>query len=260
MYEHPHPNELQAYRQRRLPAREILRLDKHLAHCAPCSQTLALPFPHATERLLGALKQPAEHLRYEQLETYVDGRAAEESLDRHLAACARCRFDLAELRALAPVLSRPPARRPAARSGLWWLGVIAVPAAVAVVAMTLGLDTIIGEGPDHATAAYNKQSAPAFDAAYDLSALQELDTVSPAAAAAYRAGDFPALAALLKQPAEQGNISAQIILGLLLAQGRGVVRDPAEAERFWRAAADAGSAAAEKNLAVLRSQAQGLNR
>ena len=48
--------------------------------------------------------------------------------------------------------------------------------------------------------------------------------------------------------AEQGDASAQLNLGVMYDNGRGVLKDEAEAVRWFRLAADQGNAAAQFNL------------
>ena len=51
--------------------------------------------------------------------------------------------------------------------------------------------------------------------------------------------------------AEQGDARAQVILGIMLADGRGVAKDEAQGGRWFRKAAEQGEARAQHNLAVL---------
>ena len=58
--------------------------------------------------------------------------------------------------------------------------------------------------------------------------------------------------------AEQGNASAQVSLGLMYHEGRGVAQDYSEAARWYRLAAEQGSADAQLNLGVMYGQGQGV--
>ena len=56
----------------------------------------------------------------------------------------------------------------------------------------------------------------------------------------------------LKREAQQGNADAQYILGMIYAQGRGVAQDYAEAETWWRKAAQQGDGYAKLALEPLK--------
>jgi len=58
--------------------------------------------------------------------------------------------------------------------------------------------------------------------------------------------------------AEQGNVGAQLALGLMYARGEGVPQDDTEAVRWYRKAADQGDANAQFNLGVLYFKGQGV--
>lgn len=76
--------------------------------------------------------------------------------------------------------------------------------------------------------------------------------VTPAEQAynAYQKGDFETARTLWKQAATQGDASAQYNLGLIYAEGRGVVRNPQAAIKWWRLAAENGHHQAQHNLAL----------
>jgi uncharacterized protein len=90
-----------------------------------------------------------------------------------------------------------------------------------------------------------------------------LDFISPApdseaAYAAYEKGD-PARALRLSRPlAEQGDVRAQSLLGLIHSNGRSALRDDAEAARWFRLAADQGDAGAQFRLGVMYFEGQGV--
>jgi hypothetical protein len=58
--------------------------------------------------------------------------------------------------------------------------------------------------------------------------------------------------------AEQGSVNAQYNLGLMYATGRGVVRDDAEAFRWFRMAAERGDANAQINLGAMYADGLGV--
>jgi TPR repeat protein len=62
----------------------------------------------------------------------------------------------------------------------------------------------------------------------------------------------------LYQKAAQGNADAQVNLGLMYAEGRGVPKDDAQAVGWFRRAADQGNAVGQKNLAVMYFNGRGV--
>src|SRR5262245_57598689 len=81
-------------------------------------------------------------------------------------------------------------------------------------------------------------------------------TVPATTAAPTNAPVHPDLAAALKK-AESGDAAAQFKLGLLYASGQWTDRDPTNAVRWFRMAADQGNLAAQFNLAVFLAQGLG---
>jgi hypothetical protein len=66
--------------------------------------------------------------------------------------------------------------------------------------------------------------------------------------AALEHGDYPTALRLLRPLADQGNASAQSVLGLMYAIGQGVRQNYAEAAKWLRKAADQGDATAQASL------------
>lgn len=60
--------------------------------------------------------------------------------------------------------------------------------------------------------------------------------------------------------AEQGDANAQLVLGTVHADGRGVPQDYGEAARWYRLAADQGNASAQASLGVLYAEGRGVRR
>ena len=58
--------------------------------------------------------------------------------------------------------------------------------------------------------------------------------------------------------AEQGDASAQFNLGVMYAKGEGVLKDDAEAVRWYRLAAEQGDASAQFNLGVMHADGRGV--
>ena len=69
--------------------------------------------------------------------------------------------------------------------------------------------------------------------------------------AAYERGDHATAHRGFRNLAEQGDASAQFILGVMFRNGEGVAQDYAEAVRWYRRAAEQGDASAQSNLGVM---------
>lgn len=69
--------------------------------------------------------------------------------------------------------------------------------------------------------------------------------------AAYSKGDYQRAAKILTPWAEQGNVSAQTMLGSLFMEGKGVEEDFEQARRWYRMAAEQGSVNAQYNMAIM---------
>jgi hypothetical protein len=110
---HPAPELLDRYRRRTATAAETLVVDAHVASC---------------DRCFNAVRADA-HLTYDQLEALADGR---ESASPHLALCAACRGELADLQRMREVLRQEP-RAPRQ----WWWTLAA--AAMLAIAVATGL-------------------------------------------------------------------------------------------------------------------------
>lgn len=78
--------------------------------------------------------------------------------------------------------------------------------------------------------------------------------------AAHRRGDYASALSLWRQSAEEGNSLAQYDLGVMYANGQGVVQDYAEASKWYRLAAERGNVRAQSNLGVLYDKGQGVER
>ena len=75
---------------------------------------------------------------------------------------------------------------------------------------------------------------------------------------AAQAGDFQTALKEWKPLADQGHAYAQYYLGLMYANGEGVVEDDAEAVRWYRLAADQGLAIAQVNLGLKYANGEGV--
>ena len=64
----------------------------------------------------------------------------------------------------------------------------------------------------------------------------------------FRAKDYASAVAHFRPAAEQGNATAQVLLGFCYREGNGVEQDDAEAEKWFRMAAEQGNAEAQKAL------------
>ena len=265
MSAHPGARVLAQWRARELAPVALAGVARHLAGCPSCTEALPEVWP-AAQRMIGRAVVGGAHPGYEQLAALVDARAdaqAQARIEQHVAWCPMCRRELADLAAAAPALRRPLAAPAAqARPGGWRAALRALTHAgptwaIAAIVGATALGVALQQR-DEAGGGDGMRVVPdaglAAPRVFDESALGRLVTVSRAADAAYRAGDFAALANVLRGPADRGDPTAAAALGLLLAQGRGVPLDQAQALRYWRAAAKAGEASAQRNLASLETR------
>ncbi len=79
-----------------------------------------------------------------------------------------------------------------------------------------------------------------------------------AGAEAYVRGDYTIALKEWRPLAEQGNATAQSILGLLYENGKGLPHDDAEAIRWYRLAAEQGHAGGQFSLGVMYDEGRGV--
>lgn len=128
---HPTDAQLDRYRRRAASAAETIEVDAHIASC---------------ERCFDAVRADA-HLTYAQLEAIADGREARAP---HLALCAACRGELADLGAMREALAEQhaPHRR-------WW-----PVAAMLAIALIAGLLLFRGDATRGTVAVTQPQEEP----------------------------------------------------------------------------------------------------
>ena len=76
--------------------------------------------------------------------------------------------------------------------------------------------------------------------------------------AAYGKEDYATALRLFRPLADQGDASAQFMLGVMYADGQGVPKDYAQAVKWYRLAADRGYARAQFNLGLMYASGQGV--
>jgi hypothetical protein len=64
---------------------------------------------------------------------------------------------------------------------------------------------------------------------------------------------------LIRKKAEQGDATAQNILGMMYANGQGMARDDAEAVKWWRKAAEQNNMKAQFNLGLFYNRGEGVS-
>jgi uncharacterized protein len=91
-----------------------------------------------------------------------------------------------------------------------------------------------------------KATAQVFFCAFIMTALVVGNTAVAGpvedAAAAYKRGDYATAMRLFRPLADEGDASAQVVLGFMYKRGQGVPQDFAAAVRWYRLAADQGDA------------------
>jgi TPR repeat protein len=78
------------------------------------------------------------------------------------------------------------------------------------------------------------------------------------AATAHSSGDYATALRLIRPLADQGNATAQSMMGILYSTGKGVTQSYIEAAEWYRLAANQGLASAQYNLGSLYGNGQGV--
>ncbi len=84
------------------------------------------------------------------------------------------------------------------------------------------------------------------------------DAISEDMITAYNHGDYATAMRLLRPLADQGDATAQFLLGGMYEKGQGLPQDYAEAVRWYRKAADQGQPEAQFSLGTLYANGQGV--
>ena len=75
---------------------------------------------------------------------------------------------------------------------------------------------------------------------------------------AYKREDFKESFKYFYHSAEQGDALAQLLLGLMYDEGKGVKKDYIEAVKWYRLSAELGNASAQSNLGLMYAEGQGV--
>ena len=78
------------------------------------------------------------------------------------------------------------------------------------------------------------------------------------ALAAYKRGDYATAIRGIRVHAEQGDANAQVLLGFMYADGKGVPENDAEAVKWFRKAAEQGDAGGQHNLGSMYADGEGV--
>ncbi len=108
MRPHLTADELQAFRQRTLPAPSLNEVSRHICECESCRLQLEAQDPQllsASAATRPFLVARSEHLPYDDLQAAVDGAPLSGAQLNHLAACTMCSRELRDLREFAASLS-----------------------------------------------------------------------------------------------------------------------------------------------------------
>lgn len=178
MSKHLSIDEIQLYTRRSLPQAELLYVDEHLRMCDECFEMLDdVPGVADVERSLFAPNDSdpfEDHLRYEQLEAYVDetiDEADREIVELHRDTCADCARQLAELAQIRSTLeleaAKPDLRLGRTRDVSFWAKVFAgnqlrfgVPALAAILIGAIALTVWLFKRP---STAINSSADPAVN-------------------------------------------------------------------------------------------------
>jgi hypothetical protein len=154
---HLSEEQIARYRERRTPPEQFLQVDDHVSQCAECRERLASANDLRAGLQRTDVASQGEHLAYEQLEAYVDGKMSEadrELAQTHLESCPTCSADVRDLQTFKAELAGPKDQS----KGGWWSAFVAMwltrrrvafavtMAAVIVLAVELGKRQM---GPPH---------------------------------------------------------------------------------------------------------------
>ena len=116
MTKHLSVKQVEDYQQRQLPPEDLLAADDHLAECSECRNVVRSPMNTAAVTVYADLASEisvAEHPSFEQKAAYVEGLLtgdARRMIEDHLASCAQCAPQVADLRTfrnqIAPEMDR----------------------------------------------------------------------------------------------------------------------------------------------------------
>jgi hypothetical protein len=97
---HPTPDQIDRYRTRSAAPDELLAVDSHLAECDRCYSWIRGTSADQRITLSPVPSGESDHLTYEELERWVDGKSGpveRELIDAHTQVCDGCRGELADL-------------------------------------------------------------------------------------------------------------------------------------------------------------------
>ena len=260
MPDHPSPIELASYVRRRLPWRDVLRVDGHLQSCQQCSIKLADGAGSAASHsLLRVLDAAGSHLSYSQIESLLPlaPRTGKPEHWRHLEHCPSCRRELADLKAFAQNFSQPRTQPrplvPGERLWSWLKNPLRLAAAgsVAAAVVVLLLPRTETIAPSHARRAFAEAPARAATVELDNCAFDALAGLAPRLQALYQAHEYSALAQALETSTQSGEPVAQSALGVMAARGWGMRRDLDSARTWLQRSAAQGDVCARRNLMAL---------
>jgi anti-sigma factor RsiW len=109
MSKHVTAEQIAQYKNKLTPPGELLAFDRHVSQCGECrSQLTSLASVRTLLSGLEAAARAPEHLSYDEMADYVDGKcddADREVIESHVELCERCAIELGDLAAFAETLS-----------------------------------------------------------------------------------------------------------------------------------------------------------
>ncbi|HWM70114.1 MAG TPA: zf-HC2 domain-containing protein [Steroidobacteraceae bacterium] len=218
MSDHLSSQEIARFRKRLAAAQELLRMDDHARECASCRKRLAADYGIEAALLPGRtidVSPDTEHLTYELMEAYVDGRLPPVEVDdvrAHMSVCETCAQELLDLESFRQHIQQPPAapivRPPVRQQRVFLLRQAAAVAALGLTALLIYLWQTGGGSSRNNTdvARVAKSDGPGSidhsQVVPEMAALQPPTQVAVAKAIERREIDFPAALAELRGPAQ----------------------------------------------------------
>ena len=109
MSKHVTAEQIAQYKNKLISPGELLAFDRHMSQCGDCRSQLASPAN--VRKLFSGLEAAArapEHLSYDQIAGYVDGKCDDtdrEIVESHVELCERCATELGDLAGFAETMS-----------------------------------------------------------------------------------------------------------------------------------------------------------
>src|SRR5579871_6654392 len=116
MAEHLTNQQIEAYCNRAMQPADLISADRHLADCALC-RTQLIDYKQSSSAMIASLQKslkssatkPLQHVSYEMLEDYVNGKSDHidrEIIEDHIKICQQCAWEFDDLKSFATMIHK----------------------------------------------------------------------------------------------------------------------------------------------------------